>query len=352
MRSKSLTYMPAIDGLRAVAVLLVFAHHALPWLHIPGGIGVDVFFVISGWLITRILLKEYRRTGSIKLGRFYLKRFLRLYPALLLLVAAVLATWFLFGLSFGTVADAALWSLTYLSNLALTFGWSRVDPLGHTWSLAMEEQFYLVWPVILIALLAMKLKTPVILGLLGVAIGASFFALATTPEIPFSPLSRAGALLVGCAAAFIVEKRPMQSTALGYASALVVVGLLAANFLNLIPYSVSMIGIILAVPLLLLHAAFGQSLLTRALSARWLVYTGVISYGIYLWHYPILKALTASASLSGSVRGVVALALTYAAAAASYHFVEKRFNAVKDRVGSRHADDGLATVGAVRRADS
>ncbi|MGH1548331.1 acyltransferase family protein [Leifsonia poae] len=157
MRSNSLTYMPALDGLRGLAVTMVFIEHALPGNVFPGGLGVDIFFVISGFLITRILLRQHHKTGRIRLGSFYLKRMLRLYPALLAMVAVFAVLWFTLGVSIRDAVTSWIASLLYVSNIVMAHTAIPMHSLRHTWSLAMEEQFYLVWPILLILFLWAKL---------------------------------------------------------------------------------------------------------------------------------------------------------------------------------------------------
>lgn len=148
-------FRPDIEGLRALAVLLVVACHAgVPWLQ-GGYIGVDVFFVISGYLITRLLDTEYSRTGKIDLSGFYARRVRRLLPALALMVGAVLVAIWVFFSPFEqpVMLRSVLAASLYISNLHFAWGatdyWgadAKQDPLLHTWSLGVEEQFYLGWP--------------------------------------------------------------------------------------------------------------------------------------------------------------------------------------------------------------
>jgi peptidoglycan/LPS O-acetylase OafA/YrhL len=147
-----LKYEPALDGLRAFAVTGVVLAHALPGSrYIPGGgIGVDVFFVLSGFLITRILAREISVTGSIDFKLFYMRRLLRLTPPLAFLLLTELAFEFLTSSDFATHEKAALMSASYLMNWNRAFNWWPQGNLGHTWSLAIEEQFYLIWPALLI----------------------------------------------------------------------------------------------------------------------------------------------------------------------------------------------------------
>ncbi len=148
-------YEPSLDGMRAVAVTCVVAFHATHWL--PGGwAGVDVFFVLSGFLITSLLAQEIEASGSIDLGSFYLRRALRLVPALTVMLLASLAVAVL--LPSRTLEDVRAIGLagTYLMNWNRAFALFPQAWLGHTWSLAMEEQFYLLWPAILLLIRARR----------------------------------------------------------------------------------------------------------------------------------------------------------------------------------------------------
>ncbi|MBB2924166.1 acyltransferase [Cellulomonas cellasea] len=336
MRSKSLSYMPALDGLRAIAVGMVFVVHAFPEGSFPGGLGVDVFFLISGFLITRILLKELDRTGGIDLRTFYVKRALRLYPALLLVCAVFLVAFFVLrrGIPWEEARFTAI-AVTYTSNIWMTVTGEFVGHLTHTWSLAMEEQFYVVWPIAFVLLMRSRLSRR------SVAVVVSTVALASLggwavvgSEHAFHPLTKAGGLLVGCVVAFLVERRPWQHAGLAHASVAVFTVVLVAESLGVMTREVSLPVVTLTLPFLVLHAAFGQGWLVRALSARWLIHLGVLSYGLYLWHYPILSALT-SVGVSGWPGLLIAAALTYAAAATSFRFVERPVLRLKDRVGQR-----------------
>jgi peptidoglycan/LPS O-acetylase OafA/YrhL len=156
----SARFIPSLDGLRAMAVALVMLFHAgVPFLR-SGGVGVDVFFTLSGFLITTLLLREFRTYGGISLKNFYMRRFLRLMPALWLTVAFVLAACFLLGVHAAwPLRDAAI-ALTYTTNWARVYGmvspvtlhsgWIVDSPLAHTWSLAVEEQYYLLWAPIIV----------------------------------------------------------------------------------------------------------------------------------------------------------------------------------------------------------
>ncbi|AMB59587.1 acyltransferase family protein [Microterricola viridarii] len=333
MRGRSLPHTPTLDGIRAIAVLTVFAHHVFPWSGIPG-LGVDVFFAISGWLITRILLREFDKNGKINLGKFYAKRALRLYPPLLVTVATFLLLWFTQGQPFTKVLESSAWSLTYLSNIAMTAGWSQVLHLAHTWSLAMEEQFYVIWPLVLILMLTLKMPRGLMLTLLGVGTAISFASWVLLPDQPFNPISRAGAMLVGCAVAILVEKKPWQNTPIAYIAALAITGVVFAHTFADFNYTATTWIVIGLTPLVILHAAFGQSFITRLLSAPWLVYIGVISYEIYLWHYPIFRAVRDTGDFTGAQVGLITLILTLTASALSHMVLAKPIAKFRARIDS------------------
>lgn len=334
MRSNSLSYMPALDGARAVAVALVFARHGFPESTFPGGLGVDVFFVISGFLITRILLREYDRDGTIHLRQFYVKRLLRLYPALLLVVVVFVALWWLVSGSLRNNLLQSAVAVSYTSNIFVTLRESGLGHLGHTWSLAMEEQFYLVWPPILLLLLRRRMRRQTIVLILAIAATASLAGwILTGNDYPYNPLTKAGALIIGCIAALMVAKKPAQNTLLAYLGLAVITLAFIAESTGLLQRTWTMPLVILGVVPVILHLSFGRGIMVRGLSARWIAYLGVISYGLYLWHYPIMWALRYSSTLPDFAVTAIALVLTFAAAALSFHFVERPALRLKERIG-------------------
>jgi peptidoglycan/LPS O-acetylase OafA/YrhL len=322
--------MPALDGLRALSVAMVFTVHALPQLRFPGGLGVDIFFVISGFLITRILLKEYRRTGRIDLVAFYLKRALRLYPALLLACLSFMAFFFVLRRAMPEpLVTVTIVALTYVSNIWMNATGEYIGHLSHTWSLAMEEQFYVVWPLLLLLLLRVR-KPAVILAVLAAA-GLAAWAVVGSDQ-PYNPLIRAGGLLVGCLVAFLVEKRPWQNTGLAYAAVLVFIACVTAESMGLVPRELTLPVVSLTLPFVILHLAFGSGPLVRLLSSRVLVHLGVLSYGLYLWHYVVLAALGMLGYKYGLTMALIAAGITYVAAVLSFRFVEQPILQLKARI--------------------
>jgi len=326
--------MPALDGIRAVAVLMVFAIHAFPEQAFPGGLGVDVFFVISGFLITRILLREHAKTGTIRLREFYFKRLLRLWPPLIAMVVVMAGLMIALGESaVNTIVRSAL-ALFYTSNIVMTVTELSMGYLGHTWSLAMEEQFYLWWPLVLVLMLGRRLSHRTIAVILSIAVVACLAGwILTADSAPFSPITKAGGLLAGCLTAILVARRPWQNTSAAFAAVAVFIAAFAAETMGIIGRDWSLVIVTLVLPFLVLHIAFGQSIIVRALSARWLVYGGVISYAAYLWHYPVLQVL-GGMELPQVVTAVIGLLATVGLAALSMKFVEAPALRLKDRVGS------------------
>lgn len=208
MSSAGTGWLPALDGLRALAVLAVVAFHVDPALVPSGSLGVEVFFVLSGFLITRLLLAEHARTGTVRLRSFYARRLRRLMPALVLLVLAQTVVLGVHGRLGGAYAADAARALSYTDDLFLGYGGTR-GPFALTWSLSIEEQFYLLWPAVLLALLARFRRSgrrggrplvPALARLVALAVAVHLLVAATVPAgwVPnFLPSSRLDALLAG-----------------------------------------------------------------------------------------------------------------------------------------------------------
>jgi peptidoglycan/LPS O-acetylase OafA/YrhL len=314
---KRLGYVPPLDGLRGVAIALVISFHyfAFPF---GGGDGVDLFFVLSGFLITTLLLEERSATGAISLGSFYGRRARRLLPALLVMLAA-----------FSVIALAKghdpVWDLErfgfYTGNAARAFTLLPPSGLDHLWSLAEEEQFYLLWPLLLLAfarsrrllMFTLALTGALILYRAGLAIGG-----ASLNRLYFGPDTHADGLMMGAALAIILQRRSITVPE-GLLPWIVGSFVLAV----LIP-DVNTGWHIIGLPLFelvcaaLIAAAVSGSSLTSALSWPPLVFLGKISYSLYLWHFMLLWAF-------GSRYEMIALPVTFACAYLSYRFVERPF---------------------------
>ncbi|MFM7045721.1 MAG: acyltransferase family protein [Ilumatobacteraceae bacterium] len=316
-RIRGTGHIDELDGLRALAVLPVIALHF--GAAVDGGAGVTVFFALSGYIVTTLLLDERRRSGSIDIGAFYARRARRLVPAASLVVLATVA----YGQIAGRppITREAIAALTYWANFErfsqqFTYGLADYAPLEHFWSLAIEEQFYLVLPLLLAVTMRRGRSVPVAVCSI-LALGSAVFALATADQarMYFHTGTRACELLVGVLLAILRIRLPQWAGALGIAG-------LVAVFAQLIspPYVV--------VALLACVVIAGRP---RLLAAAPLVTIGAYSYSLYLWH-PLAALLADSMPLR--------IGLTAALALASFHLVERP---VRRTLAPRRA--AVATVG-------
>jgi peptidoglycan/LPS O-acetylase OafA/YrhL len=339
-------FRPDIEGLRAVAIGLVLVYHAgVRW--VPGGfVGVDVFFVISGFLITTLLVREAERTGRIALARFYARRARRLLPAaaLTLLAAAFLTWWLLpvtqrrvFG---GDIVSAAFyvvnWRLAARSVDYLAEGVAD-SPVQHFWSLAVEEQFYLIWPFLIIValLVARRLRLP-LRPTLGVAL-----ALVVVPSLAWSIHQTA----VSPSTAFFVTTTRLWELGIGAAVAVGAVwwtrlpraagivlgllggaGLVASGLLvtadDAWPGSHALLPVLATAAVIVAGASAADTGLNRLLAWAPLVWVGGLSYSLYLWHWLFIVGGTAHFGTLGAKRGLLLTAVAFVPAWLSHRFVE------------------------------
>jgi len=343
------TYYPALDGLRAIAVGIVLcAHGGVPYFR-SGGVGVDIFFVLSGFLITTILTAEQARTGGISFRNFYMRRFLRLAPALVLTCGVTAVG--MMGLEGRFPGTEIALSLSYTANWALALHPTyHLTWLNHCWSLAVEEQFYMIWPLVILGL-AKVVRTPagrvgvLLAGAAAIAIyRASMVGTYTDERINFGLDTRMDTLMVGAAMACLVQGLPggrlpeSVSRWLGrFVAPLALAGLFAViNTVTWYSPWMGWIGYVLvggASALVVLDlVAGGHSWLAPVLTARPLRFIGRISYGVYLYHLPVYFAV--EKLLPGEPLGMrlsAKLVLTFALAVPSFFLVEQRFLRLKER---------------------
>jgi peptidoglycan/LPS O-acetylase OafA/YrhL len=335
IRNTSIPFRPDIEGLRGVAVALVVVYHAgLPFLR-AGLIGVDIFFVVSGYLITSLLTQELNLSGRINLPRFYARRARRLLPAATLVVVAVcLAEAILASpLVQARVLKDAVATMLYSSNIyfcqakrSYFFSGTPPSPLIHTWSLAVEEQFYLAWPVLLLLLARFTRSSRVkvfFLALITLVSFAGFLWLARGSQIMafFQSPARAWEFGIGGVASFAtLPWLARYKNLCGWAG---IAGLLALILsAELLPVSEKFPLYLLTIPaiataaVLLAGAGAPSSLVAGLLKSRPLQWLGTISYSLYLWHWPVLTiARNTTSNNSFSLRaGCIILAVLLAAA--------------------------------------
>ena len=346
-------YEPALDGLRAIAVLLVMAQH-LGYVH-AGGLGVDIFFVLSGYLITAILISEFSVTGTVSLKKFYARRALRILPAviLLLLVINICVSIFQPHKQASAVRWDSLGALFYIANWLRAFG-HDIGILGNLWSLSIEEQFYLFWPLTLVFLLSRRLKSNLILLLILLTVVLVnldriylYHGIQSFDRIYNGLDTRADALLIGCA---------LGVAGVSFLSRriLAILGLIGAAFVSYVlflgypvpPDFQAAFGLTIGGTLFALGVAFAlaallsnsNNLFAKVLRLPPLVWSGRLSYGLYLWHFFVFAFV---AGLFGAYQSriiPIQIAATFLIAALSYYLLErpclklkKRFSIIKTR---------------------
>ncbi len=325
-------YIPALDGLRAVAVVLVVAHHCLvPWF-LGGYVGVDVFFVLSGYLITSILIRDQGPAGNLRLGNFYARRLLRLYPALVLFLVTYLVIAPKIWPDTPHIRDA-LFAGLYVSDY--TYAFTKTPKyLGHTWSLSVEEQFYLTWPLCLAWAVQRyqleAIRKGLMLAVVIAIVWRTHNAVVMTSSAYFRFDTRLPGLLAGCWLAIYLKTeagavRPLLEKHLAWIG---LVGVIAVatipNHRNTSSMLMLSIPVAEACTMAMLYGARALPLSHRAL-----VRVGKLSYGIYLWHYPM--ALLLRNNLPWQLTTPIVFILSAGAAWISYSTVEASARRIKER---------------------
>jgi len=354
----SLGYRPSLDGLRGVSILAVMSYHL--GLIRGGFLGVDIFFVLSGFLITTLLTAERIRSGSISFRKFYMRRALRLLPALVVLAITCDFATVIFArlywppeafvpVVFG-MAYASLVALFYVTNWVMISG-QTLWILGHTWSLSIEEQFYILWPLCLLALLKWIRHRGLILSFLTLGIAASLIlrialvrAHAPVTRVFVGLDTRFDELLIGCMVGVLASwgllatsRRSQLLVAAGAVAGAATLAVLLweasskdpAMLQGGLTVAAGSAGVLIAD-----IVARPAGWLAQALGRQPLVGIGRISYGLYLWHFPIVYscgALIIDGTRPDLPRAALAIGLTFVAAIASFRWVERPMLRLKRR---------------------
>jgi peptidoglycan/LPS O-acetylase OafA/YrhL len=338
-----LGYRPELDGVRGAAILLVMLVHVHNWPR-GGFIGVDVFFALSGFLITTLLLEEWQARGTVSLGNFYARRTLRLFPAVVVLLIAYL----IFALvSAGSYLRTRLtgvgYGITYTSNWAQAYGLPFPEQeIGFLWTLAIEEQFYLLWPsLLLLAVRAgrfspRRLFVAILCGVVAVWVWRIVLVDAGVEgrRIYFGTDARLDQLLLGAAlAAWFVQRSASATGSLvlrlgGWAGVMFLAWRLfdSVYFRAWYP-TIGIAGVGLASTAIIACVVTDtSSLLKWALSMRWLRWVGALSYSLYLWHVPAMRLVEGSPLGQSTVLRILGgISLSFVLATASYRYVEQPF---------------------------
>ena len=356
MSNNKSKYLPSIDSLRALAVLAVIIYH-VDVNYLPGGfLGVDLFFVLSGYLISSLIIKEYRKTGSLNLYNFYIRRARRLLPAVYFMITVGLVVMVLFNevllrkshldAIFGYIYSSNWWYIFHKLDYFDSFG--AQSPFKHLWSLAIEEQFYMIFPLLFL-LVNRKKKSKdgtyklnknflyVVLGLILVSLIAHIllFDINNISRIYFGTDTRAFSLLVGVVGAILypmerlhAKVTPQQNMLYSVVSlvsiATLITVMIYTSEYNTLLYRGGFLLVAILGLIVIISSGKQHTLMSRLLSFKPVVFIGKISYSLYLWHFPVLVLTTPVSEIGNPniIFVILRVILTFALATVSYVFVE------------------------------
>ena len=339
-QNQKLGYIASLDGLRALSVIMVMFTHANFSLGKNGLVGVVAFFTLSGFLITTILLEEFQKNNKISLKAFYIRRTLRLFPALyMMLIAVAIYAWiYRSGLEQKQIFQDVIASALYVYNIAWAWGWCKVEILlYHMWSLGVEEQFYLLWPAVLILFLRFKkLRLLQILLPLFIIIVAGLKIMHSFPLIAGAIINES--ILIGCFGALL-----RWNKVLPYRSVTLIIGIVALLGLAVpgiapirhIPNNYYYIFSLFTIILILHMVDWQDSIISKLFSIPAVVFVGKISYSLYIWHLPVFRLFAYHSTLPPMVSFVGKFVVSFVLATASWMLVEKYTTAFGRRLSAK-----------------
>jgi peptidoglycan/LPS O-acetylase OafA/YrhL len=357
-----LGYSPGLDGLRGLMTLGVIAAH-VNYSFLPGSvIFMDIFYVMSGYFITGLLIRDVKRHGRVQFFQFYSRRFCRLVPPLAAMVAGFLLFGYLYFPDFKKPAIDAAIGFFYIANWWRAFDWPGISYMGHTWSLAVEEQFYLLWPIIFLILFRLfGIGWRMVGTILTIALAIWAWRIwMTWHGAPFKRLyngfdTRADALMVGCALAVVLafvslENRPTFDRILKLLAWPILAIALTFTFYFLdwqhpaYYYAGIVLGAALGTILVLILIRPLDTVLHRVLELSVLVFFGRIFYAMYLWHWPMVLIFRRDFGWPVWLRFVLIYPLTILLAVLSYVLIERHFMRAKGRRRAAKSDPNPAVA--------
>jgi peptidoglycan/LPS O-acetylase OafA/YrhL len=329
LSKKNLGYIPALDGLRAFAIVLVMLSHANFRLFENGGIGVPVFFVLSGFLITTLLVEEFQRKNTLEFKAFYIRRTFRLFPAFYVMLLVTFFYALLFNkIMFNDILSEIIASGLYVYNISWLWGVKDIM-LYHTWSLAVEEQYYIFWPILLFLFLK-KGSLNGISILLVVLI--SFFVISTTFKLfhnntyAIAKSIASESIFIGCLGA-VLRWRGMLNFKISSLivffciTAIFIIGMLPCDTFN--SYNPKFFAGIFAMITILYLVNTKEGFLSKIFNNKTSVFIGKISYSLYLWHLPVFKIFKFHSTLPVLVSFVGKFVVSIIFATLSWYLIEK-----------------------------
>ena len=355
-RSHSLEVIPSLDGLRAISVLIVVLAHSDLEALVPGGLGVTIFFFLSGYLITTLMLTEHQRTGGINILNFYTRRVFRLMPPLLISLAIAYALTYAGMLAGGITTKGLTAQLLYFANYYGLFfdpGNTIPDGTGILWSLAVEEHFYIVYPLLMTAMLGCAFRPRTIGALLGVGCLAVLVWRIHIVQSPhfvsdrtyYASDTRIDSIIFGCILAIVAnpKRQPSRSTAMSRVDWAVLAAAVGALLLTLLYRNVAFretirydIQGIALMPLFYFAVRFADNRLFRKLNLPWMVTLGTYSYAIYLIHDVVIRSIVKDVPVLATKSFILfpaALVISIAYAAAIDRFVDPYFRQLRRKYG-------------------